>query len=469
MGYPAVVEGGERPACTDNFQIAPFELDGKLWHSVEQCFQALNFGSEELFERIRALEPTQGDDAESFGIKAIQAGRTRDPSFRADWELVKQEIMYRAVRAKFACNPDNRAELLATGRQRIQHPEEGFWGVWNTNIILRVREELRPPGERDQALLGELVRRFEQQQGGGDTTAHIGSLPSLVEMPLPGDTGSGVAGGKEAAPSETFPPLLLHVPHASTTIPESALPEFVVSAANLQTEQLRLVDWYTDELYMGGSFPRQRAVVAEVSRLVVDTERFADDAMESAASVGMGACYLQTTEGQELRQLTLERRQALLAEHYHPHHARLDRLAGACLGAHGRCVVLDCHSFPVRPLPTQTSFLDVSPEICIGTDPQHTSPELRDLVVGFFRERGYEVLVDKPFRGALIPNAFYGNDTRVQSVMVELRRDLYMDEATGEKLEGPFQRLQAVLTELRGTLEEFAARGESTQSSAAKQ
>eukprot|EP01050_Picozoa_sp_SAG11_P046820 SAG11_NODE_24167_length_377_cov_0.899281_1_plen_56_part_10 len=46
--------------------------------------------------------------------------------------------------------------------------------------------------------------------------------------------------------------------------------------------------------------------VAEVSRLVVDLERFADDATESAASVGMGACYLKTTEGQELRRLTPE-------------------------------------------------------------------------------------------------------------------------------------------------------------------
>ena len=77
--------------------------------------------------------------------------------------------------------------------------------------------------------------------------------------------------------------------------------------------------------------------------------------------------------------------------------------------------------------------------------------------------------VDKPFRGALIPNAVYGKDTRVQSVMVELRRDLYMDETTGKKLEGPFQQLQAVLTELRGKLEDFAARGDSTQSSASKQ
>lgn len=284
-----------------------------------------------------------------------------------------------------------------------------------------------------------------------------------------GAAGGIGASGEDAASSQSFPPLLLHVPHASSRIPESALQDFVVSSATLQSEQLRLVDWYTDELYMGGSFPREQAVVSEVSRLVVDMERFADDAKESATSVGMGACYLKTTDGQELRRLTSERRETLLAEHYYPHHARLDRLAGACLDAHGRCVVLDCHSFPVQPLPTQTSFLDVSPEICIGTDPKHTSPELRDLVVGHFRDHGFEVLVDEPFMGALIPNAFYGKDTRVQSVMVELRRDLYMDETTGEKVEGPFHRLQAVLTDLRGKLEEFVTRGDSAQPSTSKQ
>ena len=120
MGYPAVVEGGEQPVCTDNFQIAPFELDGKHWHTVEQCFQALKFGDEGLVERIRSLEPAKDDDAVSFGLKTIQAGQTRDPSFRADWELIKQEVMYRAVRAKFACNVDNRTELLSTGTKRIQ-------------------------------------------------------------------------------------------------------------------------------------------------------------------------------------------------------------------------------------------------------------------------------------------------------------------------------------------------------------
>ena len=47
---------------------------------------------------------------------------------------------------------------------------------------------------------------------------------------------------------------------------------------------------------------------------------------------------------------------------------------------------------------------------------------------------------------------FYGRDARVQSVMIEVRRDLHMDERTGERLPG-FSTVQRVLTEVRALLE----------------
>jgi N-formylglutamate amidohydrolase len=117
--------------------------------------------------------------------------------------------------------------------------------------------------------------------------------------------------------------------------------------------------------------------------------------------------------------------------------------------------LLDAHSFPTGPLPTQVAF-GPSPEIGVGTQPGHTPPELRDLVVGFFRDRGYEVGIDVPFSGAMVPNACFGRDARLWSVMIEVRRDLYMDEATGEPHAG-FARTQAVLTELRRVLVRCAA------------
>jgi N-formylglutamate amidohydrolase len=67
--------------------------------------------------------------------------------------------------------------------------------------------------------------------------------------------------------------------------------------------------------------------------------------------------------------------------------------------------------------------------------------------------------VNRPFAGALVPNAFYGGDARVQSVMIEVRRDLYMDERTGSRL-SRFAEVRRVLIELRALLEAWSlARG----------
>ena len=40
MGGPCTLGStATAPACTDNFQVAPFTYNGKLWQSVEQCYQ----------------------------------------------------------------------------------------------------------------------------------------------------------------------------------------------------------------------------------------------------------------------------------------------------------------------------------------------------------------------------------------------------------------------------------------------
>lgn len=244
-------------------------------------------------------------------------------------------------------------------------------------------------------------------------------------------------------------PLLLHVPHASNLIPASEKGDFLVSEEVLDRERLRLTDWFTDELYSQGADPED-VVAARVSRLVVDVERYEDDAREPCAKVGMGATYVRTTDGLVLRSLSPERRAALLEAHYRPHHRRLDEAARLRLERFGRCLVLDAHSFPSRALPTQTDFGD-PPEIGLGAEPGHTPAALLNGAVAFFRARGFKVGVNVPFSGAMVPSAFLGRDARVSAIMVEVRRDLYMDESTGLRHAG-FARIRDVLTEFRGAL-----------------
>jgi N-formylglutamate amidohydrolase len=249
-------------------------------------------------------------------------------------------------------------------------------------------------------------------------------------------------------------PLLLHLSHDSTVIPPADRADYLISAADLAQEQLRLTDWHTAVLYAEGA-PADSIVRAEVSRLVVDVERFADDRLERCSAFGMGATYVQTCDGRPLRTLSPERRAELLDRFYWPHHRRLDEAAAERLARFGRCVILDAHSFPTGQLPTQVAF-SAPLEIGIGTQPGHTSPELQALGENFFRAHGFTVGVDIPFSGAIVPNRFFGTEPRVQSLMIEVRRDLYMDESTGVRHDG-FARIQAVLTGFRAELGRFAA------------
>ena len=75
------------------------------------------------------------------------------------------------------------------------------------------------------------------------------------------------------------------------------------------------------------------------------------------------------------------------------------------------------------------------PDICIGTDSFHTPVALADSLHDAFEREGLEVRRNTPFAGALVPMKHYGTDQRVTSVMIEIRRDLYCDEATGERTE----------------------------------
>ncbi len=227
------------------------------------------------------------------------------------------------------------------------------------------------------------------------------------------------------------PAIVLHIPHASTVIPDDIRQSFGVDDAQLGQELLRMTDHFTDELFL---VPPAVAtpVVYLVSRLVCDPERFPEDAEEPMAARGMGVIYTQRHDLGPLRERpTPSEREALLDRYYRPHHRALEDVTAASLAAHGRCLVIDCHSFPGTPLPYETD--PARPDICIGTDQFHTPRVLRDAALSAFRAAGLEVAVDRPFAGAMAPASYYEKDRRVSAVMIEVNRSLYMDEETGER------------------------------------
>jgi N-formylglutamate deformylase len=209
--------------------------------------------------------------------------------------------------------------------------------------------------------------------------------------------------------------IILHIPHASTALPTEV--EFLLGQEALAYEVDAMTDHHTDRLF---DLLGARRCVFSVSRLVVDPERFIEDSMES---VGMGVVYTHTANGEALRAISGIDRLALINTYYHPHHTALTRMADECLEQHGQCLIIDCHSFPAQPLPYE---LDRNrPDICIGTDTYHTSTELKDYLFTAFKELGYNVAIDSPFSGTVVPLKHYHKDKRVASVMIEVNRSLY--------------------------------------------
>jgi N-formylglutamate amidohydrolase len=139
----------------------------------------------------------------------------------------------------------------------------------------------------------------------------------------------------------------------------------------------------------------------------------------------------------------------LLARFYEPHHAALTSAVQGALAAHGTCLLLDGHSFPTRRLLYEDDQDADRPDICIGTDGNHTPARLRDIAVHVFEKVGWRVAVDRPFAGALVPMRFYRKDRRVSAVMIEVRRGLYMDEGSGARLRGFEEVRERISTALR--------------------
>ncbi len=105
-----------------NFSGHAFTLDGARWASVEHFYQAQKFADEAFREQVR-LAPTPRD--------AKDLGRSDAHPLRPDWDKIKEDVMRRALQAKFETHVDARELLLSTGCEVIleNSPDDFYWGI----------------------------------------------------------------------------------------------------------------------------------------------------------------------------------------------------------------------------------------------------------------------------------------------------------------------------------------------------
>ncbi|MGB8960160.1 MAG: N-formylglutamate amidohydrolase [Candidatus Aminicenantales bacterium] len=225
--------------------------------------------------------------------------------------------------------------------------------------------------------------------------------------------------------------LIVHIPHSSVEIPPNIRQSLLLTDAELERELPVMTDLYTDEVPL--DLNSIRIIKAPVSRLVVDVERFRRDEDEPMARFGMGAVYTRTHDGRELRALTEESREEMLRRYFDPHHRNLTAATRDELAEHGRCLIVDVHSFSDMPLPHEKDHNVPRPDICLGTDEFHTPRRLLESASAFFEGHGFSVKENSPFAGTMVPLEFLGEEPSVLSIMVEMNRKWLSDAETGAK------------------------------------
>ena len=108
--------------CFSNFSKHGFELDGKQWPTVEHYFQAQKFPGHPQADLIREAKGP---------MHAKWLGGARNVPLRKDWDAIKDDVMRKAVMAKFTEHGDIRAVLLGTGEDRLVENAKNdyYWGI----------------------------------------------------------------------------------------------------------------------------------------------------------------------------------------------------------------------------------------------------------------------------------------------------------------------------------------------------
>ncbi|WBW99707.1 NADAR family protein [Oceanirhabdus sp. W0125-5] len=112
-----------------------------MWKTSEHYFQAMKFEGTEHYDLINQAKTP---------MIAAKMGRDRTRPLRKDWEDVKDDIMYKALKAKFDSDEELRNILLSTGDALlIEHTRNDlYWadGVDGTGknmlgiLLMKLRE-----------------------------------------------------------------------------------------------------------------------------------------------------------------------------------------------------------------------------------------------------------------------------------------------------------------------------------------
>lgn len=275
-------------------------------------------------------------------------------------------------------------------------------------------------------------------------------------------TQSDLAPIRLVRPQKQTIPLVTAVPHAGRDYGLRYTERCLLTPG----QQRLTEDAFADELAAQAPEHGAPLLVALFPRIWLDANRDAreidpflikddlpPDALTTTSNVraGLGVVPRLLTGGVAIHEGRLQAAeiQARIDRGWRPYHDALQSLIGETMAGFGRCLLVDCHSMP--------SGRDFDPpDIVLGDGfGQTAEAAVMNGAEEFFADLGYKVARNRPYAGGFTTRHYGKPETGVQALQIEIRRSLYMDEASIERRPG-LARLAAHLGDLFALLGRIA-------------
>lgn len=246
-------------------------------------------------------------------------------------------------------------------------------------------------------------------------------------------------------PVSVMSPVVFASPHSGRLYPKG----FLDTCAAAMIDLRRIEDAYVDRLLADVHQSGAPVICGLVARAYVDLNRSESEmdphmfdnpspawfAQRSPrVEAGLGCIPRVAFNGAPIysRKLPREEADRRLDKVYKPYHRALEALLRRAQAMFGQGWLIDCHS-----MPAETEASARSPDIVIGDRFGASCGQgLSDLVEGLFRDRGYTTARNSPYAGGFATLAHGQPGLGRHALQIEVRRRLYLDEASVEPHDG---------------------------------
>lgn len=246
-------------------------------------------------------------------------------------------------------------------------------------------------------------------------------------------------------------PFFISIPHAGEKlVPETpwlnALPEPVLMCD---------VDRYVDQLYLPAIQKLEiPSVIAEIHRYVVDLNRLpgdidrdtVEDSQNPSGKFAWGFHWLETTRGDRILPKPLSRKlhEDISTRYYEPFHQKIrNQYADYFAKGEKNVYHIDAHSMPSQGTKGHRDPGQTRADVVISdSDGKSCRPEFKDLVIESFKDNGFQVAYNWPYKGGRVTETYGRPELGQQALQIELNRSLYMDETSKQKKPGAFEDLK---------------------------